>query len=146
MAPIRIGFVGLSQTGWAAWMLAPPLFQPPLSSSYKLVAVSTTNATSAQAAADKYSKLANNPVKPYHGSTSAIAKDPEIDLVAVVVKAPAHRDAAIPVLQAGKDLFVEWPAGKNLQETQEIARLAQEKGVRTIVGLQGRQKIGRAHV
>jgi predicted dehydrogenase len=133
--PINVGFIGLSVSGWADGILGPTLIKNP---SYKLVALSTTSPTSAEAAAKKYSSLTNSTVKPYHGPSSQIANDPEVDLVAVSVKSPYHKEVAIPVLEAAKGLFIEWPAGRNTEETRELARLAKEKGVRNIVGLQGR--------
>ena len=136
---IRLGIVGLSSKGWASMMLAPPLLQPPLDSLYSLAAVSTTNADSAAASAKKWSELAGRPVKPYHGSTSAIAADPELDLIVVAVNAPQHKAAVMPIIEAGKDIFIEWPVGKNLQETVEIAEAAKKKGIRSLVGTQCRQ-------
>ena len=88
MPPIRIGFIGLSATGWAASALAPPLFEEPLSNLYTLTAVSTSRAESAQASSDSYAQKTGKPVAAYHGDTSAIAHDPNVDLVAVSVKAP----------------------------------------------------------
>lgn len=136
---IRLGFVGLSAKGWASAMLAPPLLQAPLNSLYSLAAVSTTNAESAAASAEKWSELTKRPVKPYHGSTTAIAADPELDLVAVAVNAPQHKASVLPIIEAGKDLFIEWPVGISLQETAEIAEAAKKKGITTLVGIQGRQ-------
>ncbi|KAI0731486.1 hypothetical protein C8Q72DRAFT_970444, partial [Fomitopsis betulina] len=54
-----------------------------------------------------------------------IAADPE--LLAVVVKAPQHK-AAMPIIEAGKDLYIEWPVGV---ETAEIAEAAKKQGIRT---------------
>ncbi|KAK7032605.1 transcription regulator gal80 [Paramarasmius palmivorus] len=139
MSPIRLGFVGLSATGWASYTLVPPLLEEPLSSKYTLTAVSTTNPTSASACAEKYSKLTSAPVKAYHGSTEQIANDPNVDMVAVSVRTPAHVDAALPVLRAKKSLFVEWPAGMHLAGTNELAETAKKNGVRTLVGFQTRQ-------
>lgn len=135
MAPIKVGFVGLSSSGWASSVLAPSLLN---SDRFTLAAVSTTSSESANASAEKYSAIVGHPVKPYYGSTSKIANDPDVDLVAVAVRTPSHRDAVLPVIEAGKDLFIEWPAGNGLKETQEFAAAAHAKGIRTIVGLQGR--------
>ncbi len=46
----------------------------------------------------------------------------------------------MPSLQGGKlkALFVEWPIGRSLSETEEIVALAREQKLRTAVGLQGR--------
>ncbi|KAF8064998.1 oxidoreductase [Lyophyllum atratum] len=133
--PIRVGFVGLSSTGWASTSLAPPLLSTP---AFKLTALSTTSEASASASAAKYTAEVGHTVKPFHGSTAHIAGDPDVDLVVVSVRTPAHRDAVIPVLEARKDVFVEWPAGASLEETVELAEKAREKGVRAAVGLQGR--------
>ncbi len=45
----------------------------------------------------------------------------------------------MPVIEAGKDVFCEWPLGLNLKEAEEIRDAAKAKGVRTMVGLQARQ-------
>ncbi|KAK0494601.1 NAD-binding Rossmann fold oxidoreductase [Armillaria luteobubalina] len=138
MSPIRIGFIGLSGQGWASTMLAPPLFEEPLLSRYQLTAVSTSNPASAEATAAKYTSLLGTPVKPYHGSPEHIVSDPNVDLVAVSVKVMDHFENAMKVIDGGKDLFLEWPAGNSLKETSALARAAKEKGVRTIIGLQAR--------
>ncbi|TFK46794.1 NAD-binding Rossmann fold oxidoreductase, partial [Heliocybe sulcata] len=80
-------------------------------------------------------------IKAYHGATTAIASDEELDMVAVAVKAPHHKEAAMPIIDAGKDLFIEWPAGRGLKETTELAEAARRKGIRTMVGSQGRQNL-----
>ncbi|KAF9069778.1 hypothetical protein BDP27DRAFT_1200151, partial [Rhodocollybia butyracea] len=118
--PIRLGFIGLSTTGWAATALAPPLFRAPLSSEFSLVAVSTRNADSAQASAKKYSELASGTVKAYHGSAEHIAADRDVDMLVVAVRVTHHKEVALKVIEGGKDLFIEWPIGRNLEETKEI--------------------------
>ncbi|PPQ78258.1 hypothetical protein CVT25_011717 [Psilocybe cyanescens] len=131
---IKVGFVGLSATsGWAATSLAPALLQPSLQNTYDLVAISTTSENSAAASADKYSKELGHPIKPYFGETSKIASDPEIDLVAVSVKAPHHRETVLPVIEAKKDFFLEWPAGTSTKETEEIAAATRRQGVRELL-------------
>lgn len=133
---IRVGFVGLSTSGWAPVALAPTLLST--SDKYKLTAVSTTSAESSSASAAKYSEQVGHTVKPFYGDTAKVSSDPEVDFVVVSVKVKAHKDAVLPVIKSGKDVFVEWPAGGNLEETIEMADKAREKGVRTMVGLQGR--------
>lgn len=144
---INVGFVGLSTTGWAT--VIEPALQS-LGDTYRIVAVSTTNETSAQASAQRLSEQTSYPVKAYHGDTTQIANDPDVDFVIVAVKAPQHKDVLLPVIQAKKPFFVEWPAGRNVQETRELADAARQNGVRSIVGLQGRQspvlnKVGSSH-
>ncbi|KAF5347367.1 hypothetical protein D9758_011275 [Tetrapyrgos nigripes] len=135
MSPIKVGFVGLSKSGWAATILAPTLAK---NDKYSLVAVSTTSQESAEASAAKQKETSGHTVKAYSGDTSHIANDPDVDFVAVAVKSHLHREALMPAIEAGKDFFIEWPAGKNLKETKEFAEAAHAKGLRTMVGLQGR--------
>ncbi|PPQ73272.1 hypothetical protein CVT24_009927 [Panaeolus cyanescens] len=139
--PVNVGFVGLSPTGWAAATLAPALLHPNLEGKFKLVAISNSSAASSTAAAEKYGKEAGNRVNAYHGSTAQIASDPDVDLVVVSVKAPMHKELALPVIEQGKDIFIEWPAGRTFEETLEIAEAAKKKGVKTIVNLQARNSL-----
>lgn len=135
---IRVGFVGLSSTGWASMFLAPSLLDPEVKKRFKVVAISTTNAESAAASARKYSQLFGHAIKAYHGDASQIASDPEVDLVAIAVKVPNHKEIAEKAIAAGKAFFLEYQAGRTPEETRELARLAKEKGVRSLIGLQGR--------
>jgi predicted dehydrogenase len=139
MSPIRVGVVGLSYKGWAGWPLINALLQPPLSDKYILSALSTRSEKSASDTAKKYSELVKHDVKAYHGDTSSIAKDKDLDLVAVVIPSPSHLKAAMPIIEAGHNLFVEWPVGANLEETKQMRDAARKKGIRTMIGCQGRQ-------
>jgi predicted dehydrogenase len=138
LSPIKVGFVGLSaQGGWASMTHGPALTS--LSNKYTLTAISTSSPESASHTADKFTKSTGHPIKAYHGSSDDIANDPDVELVAVSVKAPGHKKAALPAINAGKDVFLEWPAGVNLAESVELAEAARKQGVRSIVGLQCRQ-------
>ncbi|OCH91975.1 NAD-binding Rossmann fold oxidoreductase [Obba rivulosa] len=141
MSQIRVGVIGLSSQGWASTVLAPPLTMPPLSSSYRITAVCTRSEDSAALSATEYAKRTDSTVKGYSGpdGARAVAADEDVDMLAVAVKPPDHFAAAMPALEAGKHLFVEWPAGKSLAETEALAEAARKSGVRTIVGCQGRQ-------
>jgi predicted dehydrogenase len=69
-----------------------------------------------------------------------IANDPDIDLVVCSVRVDRHFKTIGPSLKAGKDVYVEWPLGKNLVEAEELLRLKNEGGVKNaVVGLQARQ-------
>ena len=138
-APIRLGVIGLSVSGgWAATLLSPVLPPSPLAAKYKLTALCTTSPESAKATAEKYSSTLGHAVKPYHGAAGIrdIARDADVDLVVVVVRVGEHKNAVIPAIEAGKAVFVEWPLAKNLQQAKEITELAQQKGVRSIIGNQ----------
>jgi predicted dehydrogenase len=73
---------------------------------------------------------------------------PDVDIVAVTVKVPAHWDIVRAALEAGKHVYCEWPLGRTLDETEALARLAREQGVMAITGTQARvapamQQLGR---
>jgi predicted dehydrogenase len=74
-----------------------------------------------------------------HDSPASIASDPNVDIIAISVNVPQHYALIRPALEAGKDVFSEWPLARNLSEAQELVQLAKDKGVRTMVGLQARQ-------
>jgi predicted dehydrogenase len=68
-----------------------------------------------------------------------LVTQPDIDVVAVTVKVPHHRELVTAALAAGKAVYCEWPLGRDLDEARAMAGLAAERGVRTVVGLQARQ-------
>src|SRR5256714_7961603 len=68
-----------------------------------------------------------------------MASQPDVELGAVRVKVPPHRELVPAALAAGKAVYCEWPLGRDLDDARAMAALAAEQGVRTVVGLQGRQ-------
>ncbi|TFK21333.1 NAD-binding Rossmann fold oxidoreductase [Coprinopsis marcescibilis] len=139
-SPLRLGYVGLSSKGgWASMTQAYTLLDPEVQNHFKLVAVGTTNPTSASASAEAYTTQFGREIKGYAGDASQIAESDDVDVVAISVKSTHHFEIAKKVIEAGKPFFLEWPAGRNVQETEELAKLAKEKGVRSLIGIQGRQ-------
>ena len=59
-------------------------------------------------------------------------------MVVCSTRVDTHFQTIKPSIEAGKDVFVEWPLASNLQQAEELASLANDKGVKTMVGLQGR--------
>lgn len=148
--PIRVGIVGLSASPMA-WVTRAHLGPIKDSPHYELVALATSSPESATLAAKKHGVA---PEKAY-SSAEDLANDPDVDLVVVSVKVssasfglrrscrpfpqlPDHKAAVVPALKAGKDVFVETPLGNGVAEAEEMAALAKEKGVKTIVGYQSR--------
>jgi predicted dehydrogenase len=128
--PIGVGIVGLSANrGWAAASHFPALASL---DGYELRALSTSSAESARASGHKYG------VELTFGSAEQLAESPEVDLVVVAVKAPQHRQAIVPAINAGKMVYSEWPLGINLTEAEDLAALARSRNVRTAIGLQAR--------
>jgi predicted dehydrogenase len=68
-----------------------------------------------------------------------LVSQPDIDVVAVTVKVPHHRELVSAAVAAGKAVYCEWPLGRDLDEARAMAALAAKQGVRTAVGLQARQ-------
>jgi len=67
-----------------------------------------------------------------------LANDSTIDLVVVSVNVEKHLELAKPALEKKKDVFVEWPLAASLSQAEELSKLANVAGVRTLVGLQAR--------
>src|SRR6266480_4872592 len=130
---IRVGIVGATITqggsGWGASAHVSALKALP---NYELKAVCTANEATAEAA-----KRMFNTELAFHDMKD-MAAHPDIDLIAVVVRVPGHAALVEAAENAGKDVFCEWPLAANLAEAQQLNNLARQKGVRTLVGLQGR--------
>ncbi|KAH6714383.1 NAD-binding Rossmann fold oxidoreductase family protein [Leptodontidium sp. MPI-SDFR-AT-0119] len=134
MPPIRVGFLGLSTSGWAPGAHFPYLKH---SDKYQIVAICNSSIESSKAAIKKYELPESTRA---YDDPEDLAKDKDIDLVVCSVRVDRHFATISPSLKAGKDVFVEWPLGKNLSEAKELLRLKNEGGVKTaVVGLQARQ-------
>jgi predicted dehydrogenase len=130
---IRVGIVGATVTpggsGWGANAHVPALKALP---GYELKGVCTAHEDTAKASAAAFG------VEHAFHRFSEMTAHPDIDLVAVCVRVPGHRDLVMGGLQAGKAVLCEWPLGRTLDEAKEMAGLARQRSLRTIVGLQGR--------
>jgi predicted dehydrogenase len=134
---IRVGIVGATVTqggsGWGAHAHVPALHAL---DEYELKAVCTAHEETAKASAKEFgAELA------FHSMDDMVAS-PDIDLVAVSVRVPWHYDLVMQSLQAGKPTFCEWPLGRTLEEAETMAGLAQERSLRTVVGLQAQSDPG----
>ena len=130
---IRVGIVGATVTqggsGWGANAHVPALKALP---HYELKAVCTSHEDTAKASAAAFGAE-----RAFHRFSDMVAH-PDVDLIVVCVRVPGHRDLVMAGLQAGKAVFCEWPLGANLAEAEEMADLASQRSVKTIVGLQAR--------
>jgi predicted dehydrogenase len=128
---LGVGIIGVNPAwGWAATAHIPALRALP---NYEIRALSARSAESARAAGEAFGIKA---VFPDH---EQLVIQPDIDVVAVTVKAPHHRELVTAALAAGKAVYCEWPLGRDLEEARAMAALAAERGMRTVVGLQARQ-------
>lgn len=133
MAPIRVCLVGLSAKGsWAAYAHLPYLRS---SEKYDVVALLNSSLESAKASVDAYDLP---PSTRTYADVNSMVEDSTVDLVVVCTRLDKHKDTLVSAINAGKDVFVEWPVAVTTEETQKIATLAKAKSVTTMVGLQGR--------
>ncbi|EXJ90846.1 hypothetical protein A1O1_03951 [Capronia coronata CBS 617.96] len=134
MAPIRVGIVGLSSKPgtWATLAHLPRLATSP---NYQIVALCNSTLESTKAAIKAHHLPESTKA---YDSYDQLAADPDVDLYVVSTRADTHYEVAMPALKAGRNVFVEWPLAATTEQAREMATLAKEKNVKTIVGLQGR--------
>lgn len=70
----------------------------------------------------------------FTGNYLAMLQNPVIDKVAIAAPAIAHFKLAKEALLHGKDVFVEKPLCMNVEEGEELIRIAEEKGAILMVG------------
>ena len=128
---LGVGIVGVSPVrGWAATAHIPALLALP---DFEIRALSARSAESARAAGEVFG------VSAVFSDHEQMVTQPGIDVVAVTVKVPHHRELVCAALGAGKAVYCEWPLGRDLGDARAMAALAAGQGVRTVVGLQARQ-------
>ena len=127
----RVGIVGATVTqggsGWGANAHIPAL---KALRNFELKAVCTSREETAKLSAKEFgSELA-------FWDINQMVSHPEIDLIAVVVRVPWHKELVNASIEAGKAVCCEWPLGANLAEAMEMADKAKTNNVKTLVGLQ----------
>jgi predicted dehydrogenase len=128
---LGVGIIGVSPIrGWAATAHLPALRALP---NYEIRALSAHNPESARAAGQMFG------ISSVFSNHEDLVSQPDIDVVAVTVKVPHHRELVFAALAAGKAVYCEWPLGRDLDDARAMAALAAKQGVRTVVGLQARQ-------
>src|SRR5207244_1426116 len=122
---LGVGILGVSPVrGWAAIAHIPALRALP---NYEIRALSAHSAQSARAAGDVFG------ISAVFADHEQLVAQPDIDVVAVTVKVPHHRQLVSAALSAGKAVYCEWPLGRDLDDARAMATLAAEQGVRTVV-------------
>src|SRR5256712_6927539 len=128
---LGVGIIGVSPVrGWAATAHIPALRAL---ATYEIRSLSGHSARSARAAGEVFG------VSAVFSDHKQLVTQPDIDVVAVTVKVPHHRELVSAALAAGKAVYCEWPLGRDLDDARAMAELAAKQGVRTVVGLQARQ-------
>lgn len=138
MAPIRTAIIGLSssaKTSWASNAHLPYLLSPRGRSKYQIVALQNSSVEAAQKAIAHYNLP---PETKAYGSPEDLASDKDVELVVVATRVDVHHSSALPSVKAGKAVYSEWPLAQDAAHARELAALAKENGLKTVVGLQGR--------
>ena len=128
---LGVGIIGVSPVrGWAATAHIPALRALP---NYEIRALSAHSAESARAAGEVFG------VSAVFSDHEQLVNQRDVDVVAVTVKVPHHRELVSAALAAGKAVYCEWPLGRDLDEARTMAAMAADHEARTVVGLQARQ-------
>lgn len=128
-SPLRVAFAGANASrGWAK--------------DAHLAAVRSLPGLALTAVAARDQSLANEAAMAFgvdrgFGDAREMARDPDVDIVAVTVKVPEHRAIVLAALDAGKHVYCEWPLGRDRAEAREMAEAARTAGVHVAIGLQG---------
>src|SRR5437764_5534557 len=128
---LGVGIIGVNPTwGWAATAHIPALRALPKD---EIRALSARSAESARAVGQAFG------VSSVFSDHQQLVMRPDIDVVAVTVKVPHHRELVSAAIAAGKAVYCEWPLGRDLDDARAMAALSAQHVVRTVVGLQARQ-------
>src|SRR5258708_9141677 len=119
---IRVGIVGAdTNASWAKVSHIPAIRGLPC---LKLAAVATRHEQSAREAAQAFG------AGRWFSDPFAMIRDEQIDLIAIAVKLPAHRELARAALAAGKAVYSEAPLGRNVEETGEMVNASFQRLLR----------------
>src|SRR5256885_12283786 len=122
---LGVGVIGVSpHRGWATTAHIPALRALP---NYEIRALSARSAESARAAGEVLG------VGAVFSDHEQMVSQPDIDLVAVTVKVPHHRELVSAALAAGKAVYCEWPLGRDLDDARAMAALAAEQRGHSVV-------------
>lgn len=136
-APLRLGFAGANaERGWARDAHFPSLKALP---GLTIQAVSARTQEIADTAAEAFGAATA------YADSLEMARDPEVDVVAVTVKVPEHRAIVLAALEAGKHVYCEWPLARDLAEAKELAAAAERAGTHVAIGLQGAHAVAVRH-
>jgi predicted dehydrogenase len=99
---------------------------------FEVTAVSTTRQESANETSKRFG-IPHAFSDPYE-----LSIHPDVDIVTITVRVPEHNKLVRAALNAGKHVYCEFPLGRTSKEATDLLQMAEEKGVRHIVGLQAR--------
>lgn len=127
---LRVGVIGANLQGsWGVWAHLPALS---VLDGLEAVAVATSREETAVASAEKFG------VPNAFGDPNKLIDHPDVDVVAICVRVPAHRDLVLRAIEAGKHVYCEWPLARDTAEARMLLEAAEKAGIVHMVGLQAR--------
>jgi predicted dehydrogenase len=127
---LRIGVIGANLQG--SWGVGAHLPALAALDDIEAVAVATSRQETADATAQQFG------VPNAFGDPKALIEHPDVDVVAICVRVPAHRDLVLGAIAAGKHVYCEWPLARDTAEARMLLEAADKAGVVHMVGLQSR--------
>ncbi|MCA0296467.1 MAG: Gfo/Idh/MocA family oxidoreductase [Actinobacteria bacterium] len=135
---IGIAVIGAGMAGKAhiaAYKVAPTLYEATLPE-LRYVSIGDVNADLAATTARRYGFERSDT------DWRAIADNPDIDVVSVVIANSLHLEVVKGLLEAGKHVLCEKPLADTLESAREMARLAREASSIARIGLTFRRQPG----
>lgn len=130
MGKIRVGVIGANLQG--SWGVGAHLPALAALDEFEVSAVATSHLESARATASRFG------VPHAFDDSRALVEHPQVDVVAVCVRVPAHFELVTMALEAGKHVYCEWPLGRDTHEAQALHAAAEQAGIVHMIGLQAR--------
>jgi predicted dehydrogenase len=127
MRPIRVGLIGAGN--WAHRGHLPVLTLLP---EYEIVAIQSRRREVAETAATRFK------IPHVLDAAEQVARHPDVDLAIVLTTAPQHEVGVRAALEAGKDVYSEWPLSTSTALSKDLVELAEKSRKRHIIGLQRR--------
>lgn len=127
---LRIGVIGANLQG--SWGVGAHLPALALLDDIEAVAVATSRQETADATAKQFG------IPHAFGDPRALIDHPDVDVVAICVRVPAHRDLVLQAIAAGKHIYCEWPLARDTAEARMLLEAADKAGIVHMVGLQSR--------
>ena len=131
MSTIQVGFVGVGMMSQVAHI---PAFQR--ASGAELTAIASSRPVLLGQVADRFG------IARRYASHEELGRDPEVDLVMVVVPPELNPDICISLLEAGKHVICEKPVSLSSAAAQRMADAQKASGKQLLVGFMKRHDAG----
>jgi predicted dehydrogenase len=129
--PLRVGVVGLGWMGQVHARAYTRVGQHYLDAPLRPVLVAVADNAGDERLARAVAAYGFTDV---HGDWRELVARDDLDVISITGPNFIHRDVAVAAAQAGKHLWLEKPAGRNAEETAEIADAVARAGVQAAVG------------